>query len=467
VSNVDFSSGLTTARETENIVPADVQLRLRLAEAILDEHCTEYARVVPRLAGGMAHAPASVRPSPAVPVRYRRTSPILQKNPTPAPFAVGSAIPESHRHLFAPAQPCRAGGEHRDGCRMKFSAADIRWMRRALALARRGLGATSPNPAVGAVLVKAGRVIAQDYHKRAGGPHAEVFVLRKAGRRARGATLYVTMEPCSTWGKTPPCTDAIIAARVKRVVVAALDPNPKHNGRGLAVLRRAGLRVEAGLLADEARALNVAFNKWITTGLPLVTAKAALSLDGKMATHTGDSKWITDAAARRKAHELRAQMDAIMVGANTVIRDNPRLTLRHGVRGRQPWRVVVDSRGRSPRNARLFTDALRHRTIVLTTKLSAAGWRRELARRGVTVLVMPAKRGRVDLRAALRKLGRMEVTSLMVEGGPTLLEAMFDVRLVDRIAFFYAPIIIAGAAKVSQAQRVSAEPWLLEATLAR
>jgi diaminohydroxyphosphoribosylaminopyrimidine deaminase/5-amino-6-(5-phosphoribosylamino)uracil reductase len=350
---------------------------------------------------------------------------------------------------------------------MKCSAADIRFMRRALALARRGAGTTSPNPCVGAVLVRDGNLIAEDYHKHAGGPHAEVFVLRKAGPRARGATLYVTMEPCCTHGRTPPCTDAIIAAGVKRVVVAALDPNPKHDGRGLAALRRAGIRVAAGVLADEARALNVAFNKWITTGRPLVTAKAALSLDGKMATRTGDSKWITDARARRKAHEMRAQVDAIMVGANTVIRDNPRLTLRHGVRGRQPWRVVVDSRGRSPRRARLFTDSLRHRTLVFTTNHSTPRWRQYLALLGITVLVAPSKGGRVDLRAALRELGRMEVTSVMVEGGATLLGAMFDARLVDRIAFFYAPIILAGAAKVSQAQRVNAEPWLLEATLAR
>ncbi len=350
---------------------------------------------------------------------------------------------------------------------MKFSPADTRFMHRALALAQRGVGTTSPNPCVGAVLVRDGKIIAEDYHKRAGGPHAEVFVFRKAGRRARGATLYVTMEPCCTHGRTPPCTDAIIAAGIRRVVVAALDPNPKHDGRGLRILRRAGIRAEAGLLADEARSLNAAFNKWITTGLPLVTAKAGFSLDGKMATHTGDSKWITDEAARRKAHEMRARVDAILVGANTVIRDNPRLTVRHGVRGRQPWRVVLDSRGRTGARARLYTDVVRHRTIVFTTRHSPPAWRRYLAVKGINVIIVPARDGRVDLRAALRELGRMEVTSVMVEGGATLLGAMFDARLVDRIAFFYAPIILAGAAKVSQAQRVNASPWLVEATVAR
>ena len=337
---------------------------------------------------------------------------------------------------------------------------DERFMRRALELARRGAGTTSPNPCVGAVLVRAGKIIGEGFHRRAGGPHAEVFALRN--RNARGATLYVTMEPCSTFGRTPPCSEAIVAAGVKRVVVAACDPNPKHNGRGLKLLKRAGIQVEAGVLSEESMRMNAAFNKWITTGLPLVTAKAAMSLDGKLATRTGDSKWITDGAARRKAHQMRATVDAVIIGANTVIRDNPRLTLRHGVRGRQPWRVVMDSRGRCPRNARLFTDSLRHRTIVFTTKSSPAAWRRYLVLRSVSVLVVPMKEQRVDLRAALRELGRMEVTSVMVEGGAELLRAMFDKQLVDRIAFFYAPIIIGGAAKVSRAQRVQASPFIIQ-----
>ena len=328
-------------------------------------------------------------------------------------------------------------------------------------IGRRSLfGTTSPNPCVGAVLVRAGKIIGEGFHRRAGGPHAEVFALRN--RNARGATLYVTMEPCSTFGRTPPCSEAIVAAGVKRVVVAACDPNPKHNGRGLKLLKRAGIQVEAGVLCEESTQMNAAFNKWITTGMPFVIAKAAMSLDGKLATHTGDSKWITDEAARRKAHQMRATVDAVIIGANTVIRDNPRLTLRHGVRGRQPWRVVMDSRGRCPRNARLFTDSLRHRTIVFTTKSSPAAWRRYLVLRSVSVLVVPMKEQRVDLRAALRELGRMEVTSVMVEGGAELLRAMFDKQLVDRIAFFYAPIIIGGAAKVSRAQRVQASPFIIQ-----
>jgi diaminohydroxyphosphoribosylaminopyrimidine deaminase/5-amino-6-(5-phosphoribosylamino)uracil reductase len=325
---------------------------------------------------------------------------------------------------------------------MAFTSQDERFMKRALALARRGLGRTSPNPAVGAVLVRKGRVVAEGWHKRAGGPHAEVFALRNV--KARGATLYVTMEPCSTWGKTPPCTEAIIATGVKRVVVAARDPNPKHNGRGLTVLRRAGIRVEASLLADEATALNEAFNKWVTTGLPLVIAKAGMSLDGKIATRTGDAKWITGEAARREGHKLRAAVDAIMAGANTVIHDDPQLTVRHGVRGKQPWRVVVDGRGRCPRTVRLFTDAHRQRTIVLTTSLSPARWRRDLSQSGIHVFVVKGSSGRSNLRTALRALGRMDITSVLVEGGGELLGSLFDARLVDRVALFYAPIVIGG-----------------------
>lgn len=302
---------------------------------------------------------------------------------------------------------------------MSFTTQDERFMRRALALARRGAGRTSPNPCVGAVVASNGKIIGEGWHRRAGEAHAEVEALR--GVKARGATLYVTLEPCCTHGRTPPCTDAIIGAGIRRVVVAATDPNPKHRGRGLRLLRKAGVQVEAGLLAQEATALNPAFNKWITTGMPLVIAKAALSLDGKMATRTGDSKWITSEASRRVAHQLRAQVDAVMVGGRTVIADNPQLTVRHGVRGKQPWRVVV---GRCPRTAKVFTDALRNRTIHFNTR---------------------------NLWAVLRSLGRLGITSVLIEGGPTLLSAAFDAGLVDRVAFFFAPKVIAGSAKVKGA----------------
>jgi len=352
---------------------------------------------------------------------------------------------------------------------MPFSEQDERFMRRALALARRGLGKTSPNPAVGAVLVRRGRVIGEGWHRRAGGPHAEIFALRGV-KNARGATLYVTMEPCCTWGKTPPCTDAIIAAGVKRVVVAVLDPNPKHNGRGLKVLRHAGIRVGSGLLAEEAKVINEAFNKWVKAGIPLVTLKAAISCDGKIATRTGDSKWITSEAARGVAHAMRAQVDAVMVGANTVIRDDPQLTVRHGVRGKQPWRVVVDAGGRTPTTAKLFSVTHRKRTLVLTTKLAPVRWRRHLALLGVDIVIVTKAGGRVDLQAALRALGELDVTSVLVEGGSELLGSFFDAGLVDKVAFFYAPIAIGGrgavtavagegAATVSRATRMRDCHW--------
>jgi diaminohydroxyphosphoribosylaminopyrimidine deaminase / 5-amino-6-(5-phosphoribosylamino)uracil reductase len=352
---------------------------------------------------------------------------------------------------------------------MAFSKKDECFMQRGLVLARRGMGKTSPNPVVGAVLVKNGRIVSEGWHKKAGGPHAEVFALqkRRAGpaRPTNNLTLYVTMEPCSTWGKTPPCTEAIIAAGVKRVVVAATDPNPKHNGRGLTVLRRAGIRVESGLLAGEATAMNEAFNKWITTGMPFVIAKAAMSLDGKIATRTGDSKWITSEAARREAHKLRANVDAIMVGANTVIRDDPRLTVRYGVRGRQPLRVVVDARGRTPIGAKIFGSTPRERSsqagtpvppgiyeatsVVLTTNLSSARWRRRLVLLGIDVVIVKHKKGRADLRAALKVLGKRNVTGLLVEGGGELIGSLFDASLVDKVSLFYAPMVIGGRGAVT------------------
>jgi len=338
---------------------------------------------------------------------------------------------------------------------MQFSRQDEQWMQQALRLARRGAGQTSPNPAVGAVVVRAGKVIGQGWHQQAGGPHAEILALSQL--RARGATLYVTLEPCCTHGRTPPCTAAIIAAGIRRVVVAAKDPNPRHDGRGLAVLRRAGIRCDIGLLATEATRLNSSFNHWITTGRPLVTTKLALSLDGKFTTQTGDSQWITSATARREAHKLRSCSDAVMVGAGTVITDNPRLTLRHGVRGsrserdkRQPWRVVIDARGRCPRAAHLFTDPHRYRTIVGTTPQSPVAWRRALALAGVTVLVLPAQQRHVNLSVLLAELGRMEITSLLIEGGGELHRAFFAADLVDHIAFFFAPKII-GSAQTMQA----------------
>jgi len=324
-------------------------------------------------------------------------------------------------------------------------------MRRALRLARRGLGRTSPNPMVGAVLVRGDQLLGEGWHRRAGGPHAEIEALeaaRRAGRRPRGATLYVTLEPCSTHGRTPPCTDAIRAAGIRRVVVAATDPNPAHAGRGFALLRAAGLEVVTGLLAAEAERLNEAFNHWIVHRVPFVTLKAAMTLDGKIATRAGDSQWITSPAARRWAMRRRRAVDAILVGVNTVRTDDPALTVRRRdgaplPAARQPRRIVLDSRARTPLTARLVTDAFAARTLIVTTAAAPVRRRRALAAR-VRVIEAPADGGRVDLRWLLRLLGAEEITHLLVEGGGLVQGAFADAGLVQRLDAYYAPLIVGG-----------------------
>lgn len=298
---------------------------------------------------------------------------------------------------------------------------DVKFMRLALREAAKGIGRTSPNPAVGAVIVKGGRVIAKGWHRCAGGAHAEVEALRslKVPRRARGATIYVTLEPCCTHGRTPPCTDAIAAAGIARVVVGATDPNPRHAGRAFSILKKAGIAVTTGILAEECAALNAGFNKWITTGMPLVIAKAGLSLDGRLTRPRGEGPWLTGEKSRADAMRLRAQVDAILVGAGTVRADNPRLTVR-GLRdasARQPWRVVLTRSGRLAKTAHLFSDEHRARTLVFRGK---------------------------SLRAVLRDLGARGCTSVMIEGGGALLGSAFDAGLVDRVQFYLAPLLCGG-----------------------
>lgn len=295
---------------------------------------------------------------------------------------------------------------------------DEKFMRMALREARRGVGRTSPNPAVGAVIVKAGRVLAKGWHKGAGRPHAEVEALRalKNTAAAKGATIYITLEPCCTQGRTPPCTDALISAGFARVVFGATDPNPAHAGRAVPILKKAGIRVTKGILAAECAALNVAFNKWITTGLPLVIAKAGLSLDGRLARPPGEGQWLTSARSRADAMRLRAGVDAILIGAGTLRTDNPRLTLR-GVASRQPLRVVLTRGGALPKDAQLFTDTHSARTVVYRGK---------------------------SLRAVLRDLARRGCTSVLIEGGGEMLGSAFDARLVDRVQFYIAPLICGG-----------------------
>ena len=327
---------------------------------------------------------------------------------------------------------------------MSDPAADERFMGLALEAAARADFATSPNPMVGAVLVRDGRVVATGHHRRAGEPHAEVDALSAAGGAARGADLYVSLEPCSTGGRTPPCTEAVIAAGVARVVCAMVDPNPAVDGRGVAALRAAGIAVEVGVLEARARRLNEFFITWITTGLPFVAAKFATSLDGRIATHTGESKWITSDQARALVHRLRHAHDAILVGANTVIRDDPNLTTRLPEGGgRSPLRIVLDSRLRVPVEARIFRQESGG-VMVATSDRAWADRHQRFVDAGIPVEVFPHHQGRVDLADLLTHLGRREVISLLIEGGSSVHGNAFDRGLVDKVHAFIAPRVIGG-----------------------
>jgi diaminohydroxyphosphoribosylaminopyrimidine deaminase/5-amino-6-(5-phosphoribosylamino)uracil reductase len=320
---------------------------------------------------------------------------------------------------------------------------DAHWMHRALRLAARGRGSTSPNPMVGAMVVKRGRLVGEGYHRKLGGPHAEVRAISAAGAGARGATLYVTLEPCCHYGRTPPCTDAIIEAGLSRVVAACLDPFPRVNGRGVRALRAAGIAVDVGVLEAEARQLNGPYFKHTTTGLPWVTLKAALSLDGKIATEAGESKWITGERARTEAHRLRAVHDAVLVGVGTVLADDPRLTCRK-VRGGCPLRAIVDSRARTPATAAVLTADERPPIIAVTRRAPARRVRR-LKRAGAEVWTVASQGGRVHLKTFLGRLGKRGVQSVLLEGGGTVAAAALADGLVDRVYFFVAPRIIGGA----------------------
>jgi diaminohydroxyphosphoribosylaminopyrimidine deaminase / 5-amino-6-(5-phosphoribosylamino)uracil reductase len=324
---------------------------------------------------------------------------------------------------------------------------DRDYLRLALRLARRGYGTTSPNPMVGALLVRGGRVIGRGWHHRAGEAHAEIEALRDArqhGHRSRGATLFVTLEPCSTQGRTPPCTEAIIAAGIKRVVAGATDPNPRHAGRGFSLLRRAGIAVTRGVLAGDCDRLNESFNHWIVHRTPFVTVKAAMTLDGKIATAAGESKWITGPPARAAGMELRRGADAILVGINTVLADDPRLTVRLTKSGTPPRRrIVLDSQARTPLRAKLVSDEHAAWTTLVVSRSAPQSRPARLSRR-VRVLVAPARDGKLDLRWLLKTLGAEQVTSLLVEGGGEVNASFLLQGLAHRIEFFYAPKILGG-----------------------
>ncbi len=326
---------------------------------------------------------------------------------------------------------------------------DEHFMREALALARSAAGRTAPNPAVGAVIVSDGRIVGRGTTRPAGGPHAEVIALGEAGLAARGATLYVSLEPCSHHGRTPPCTEAVVAAGITRVVSAMVDPFPAVNGSGIDYLRQAGLSVDVGICGDDARRINAGFAMRLRTGRPLVIAKYAMTLDGRIATRTGHSQWITGPDARLEAHRLRDRVDALLVGAGTIVADDPLLTTRlspdlAGDGGpHHPLRVVVDGRGVTPLSARVLDPTLPGDTLVATTDAAPADWRNAIVQTGGDLFIA-GPGPRVDLEALLGELGQRGCNEILVEGGGQLLGAFFDTGLIDRIAAFVAPVLVGG-----------------------
>ena len=335
-----------------------------------------------------------------------------------------------------------AGGEEAAAAG-QFQDLDEQMMARAISLARNGLGRTSPNPLVGAVIVRDGRIVAEGWHRKAGTPHAEIHALNMAGELARGATVYVSLEPCAHYGRTGPCARALVEAGVSRVVVAMTDPNPKVAGKGIAILQEAGIEVTTGVLEQEARQLNEVFLKWMTTGLPFVALKTAMTLDGKIATAAGQSQWITNEASRYETHRLRDIYDGILVGINTALADNPSLTTRlKEYQGRNPVRIVVDSRARLPLTAKLVTDGAA-RTIVAVTEQAPAERVEALRSAGVEIIVAGSS-NHVDMQSLMEQLGAMKISSVLVEGGGSVNFSLLQAGLVDRVYAFIAPKLVGG-----------------------
>ncbi len=329
----------------------------------------------------------------------------------------------------------------------KIDGRELELMNRAIVLARRGQGRVEPNPMVGCVLVKGGLVIAEGYHRKFGGLHAEAEALHRAGRAAKGATVFVTLEPCSHFGKTPPCANALVDAGVKRVVVAMKDPFPEVAGRGIRVLRRAGIRVDVGLGRDQAHDLNAPYLTLLLEKRPYVILKWAQSIDGKIATHSGESKWISSPESRKRVHRLRARVDGVVVGINTVLVDDPRLTARDVPLRRTSARIVLDTRLRFPARCALAMTANDELVLVATSRAALrarARHARELGKRGVELLPCRLKGDRLDLGDVLRRLGRRGMTNLLVEGGSRVLTEFLDRRLADEVYAFVAPRLIGG-----------------------
>lgn len=324
---------------------------------------------------------------------------------------------------------------------------DIRFMRRAIELAARGKGAVNPNPLVGVIIVRNDRIIGAGWHEKWGGPHAERNALARCSEPATGATLYVTLEPCCHHGKTPPCTDALIAAGVKRVVIGIKDPNSLVAGKGIEQLRAAGIEVECGVLEDEIRYQNRVFLKYITQKMPWVVMKSAMTLDGKIATYSGDSKWVTGAAARNLVHEMRNEFMAIMVGRGTVESDNPMLNCRLDGERRQPIRVIADSEARISLESNVVTTAHTQRVIIAHTDKASPTRIDMLKKQGVETLCCSSNDGMVDVKKLMQKLGELGIDSILVEGGSEINFSLLEAGLIDEAAIFIAPKFVGGAAK--------------------
>ena len=317
-----------------------------------------------------------------------------------------------------------------------------KWMKQALRLAKKGEEKVSPNPMVGAVLTKRGKVIATGYHRYFGGPHAEVEVIEKARNKAKDATLYVNLEPCQHYGKTPPCTKKIIQTGIKKVIVATLDPNPINSGKGIKQLEKEGIETQVGICLEEAKKLNEAFFKYIRKKIPFVIIKAAASLDGKIATSSGESKWITGEKARKFSHRLRDRVDAILVGINTIISDNP--SLLPSPSKERFTRIILDSKLKIPLEARILNDQEKANTLIFTTPQVCKEKLNELRKRRIKIAITEGDKEKVDLEQVLRKLGELEIMSLLVEGGGEVIASFFQKKSVDKIFLFLAPRIIGG-----------------------
>ena len=317
------------------------------------------------------------------------------------------------------------------------------FMKEALNLARKADGRTSPNPMVGAVVVKNGRVLGRGYHRKAGGPHAEITALKEAKKKAAGSDLYVNLEPCDHFGKTPPCTDAIISSGVKNVIVGMRDPNPLNNGRGIRRLKKHGVKVTENILKKESEELNRAFIKFVTTGIPYVSVKVAQSLDGKISAGSGDSRWISNEKSRRYVHILRNRVDAVLVGINTALKDDPELTSRlTGRVKKQPKKIVVDSQLRISLRSKILKDP--HSVIIATTRKASPSKKNRLKKIGVDIITTNTAGARVDLKNLMHSLARRGITHVLVEGGGEIVSSFLRKDLVDEIFFFVAPKIIGG-----------------------